>query len=163
MLIKSTSGNKINYKTGMCFMLVIAISYGLSRYVFIGVNVSSSFPESLFIIYKNKSFKKNDFVAFRHKNSKFFSPNTIFVKKIVGVAGDTVYRVGEYMFVNNIRIGKMKLHSIKGLILRPGPVGRLPKNNYFVASPHQHSFDSRYAEMGWIKDNEIIGSAKPIY
>jgi conjugal transfer pilin signal peptidase TrbI len=41
----------------------------------------------------------------------------------------------------------------------PGPTGKIPPSHYYMAAPHPDSLDSRYALVGWIKDEHVIGRA----
>ena len=36
-------------------------------------------------------------------------------------------------------------------------VGVIPAGHYYVYAPHKDSLDSRYALVGWISEEEIIG------
>ena len=81
------------------------------------------------------------------------------VKKIVGVAGDTLsYDIEGNLWVGcNLKVGKPKKKSKDGKILTPIEAGVIPKGMVFVAGNHERSFDSRYQELGLIPERDLQG------
>ncbi len=71
-------------------------------------------------------------------------------------------RNNEY-FINGRFIGTAKDYSKAGVLTKKTKSGVIPEGRYFVYAPHKDSFDSRYEEIGWISNSEVIGHAYPIY
>ena len=85
-----------------------------------------------------------------------------FGKIISGMPGDLVTREGRTFRVNGRPVATAKLTSRLGEPLALGPAGRVPDNCYFVTTPHKDGFDSRYAAIGWICRERILGTGRPI-
>ena len=66
-------------------------------------------------------------------------------------------------YVNEKFVGRAKPLSRAGKPLIPGPAGIIPPHRYYMAAPHPDSLDSRYALVGWVSDDQIIGKAYRIY
>lgn len=129
----------------------------------LGANVTASLPYRLFLIDKQARPTLGQYVAFRWPGGGPYPAGVIFVKEIVGVAGDVVTRRGHDFYVNEIPVGTAKAQSRLGQPLLPGPTGILPTGRYYVFAPHPDSLDSRYALMGWLPDAQIIGRAYVVF
>ncbi|PKB25328.1 conjugal transfer pilin signal peptidase TrbI [Novosphingobium kunmingense] len=85
-----------------------------------------------------------------------------FGKRVSGVPGDIVTEKDRAFFVNGRLVAKAKLKSRLGEALALGPTGPVPKGCYFVTTEHKDGFDSRYAAIGWICRQRILGVGRPI-
>jgi conjugal transfer pilin signal peptidase TrbI len=85
-----------------------------------------------------------------------------FGKIVSGMPGDLVTREGRTFHVNGRPVATAKLASRLGEPLALGPTGRIPENCYFVTTPHKDGFDSRYAAIGWVCRDRILGTGRPI-
>ena len=85
-----------------------------------------------------------------------------FGKRVYGVAGDVVSRVGRTFSVNGHEVGVAKPVSMRGEPLALGPTGVVPRGCFFVGSPHKDGFDSRYAAIGWPCMNRVFGTGTAI-
>ena len=85
-----------------------------------------------------------------------------FTKKVLGVAGDRVTRKKRTYFVNGRVVATAKRKSMRGEPLDLGPIGTIPHGCYFVGTPHKDGFDSRYAAIGWICRQRVLGVGRPI-
>lgn len=85
-----------------------------------------------------------------------------FGKQVLGVAGDRVTQKDRTFFVNGRAVAVAKPVSRFGEPLALGPVGTIPKGCYFVATAHKDGFDSRYAAIGWICRDRVLGVGRPI-
>ena len=81
-----------------------------------------------------------------------------FGKIVYGMPGDVVRHVGNQVYVGDRLVARMKPLSHAGEVLVPGPTGRIPDNCYYVGSGHPDGFDSRYAAIGFICRNRIVGT-----
>ncbi len=138
---------------GACVTLLVLAAHFIS----IGINVTSSLPGTVFAIVKHGSVNKGDIIAFYPPDSHLHQVQDILIKKIVGMPGDAVWRQNSVYFVNDEQVGFAFETTRKGLKLEPGPKGTIPEAHYFVATSHPYSFDSRYAGIGWISHDQIIG------
>jgi conjugal transfer pilin signal peptidase TrbI len=85
-----------------------------------------------------------------------------FGKRVMGISGDIVTRHGRMFFVNGKAVAMAKTTSRLGEPLAAGPTGILPPGCFFVATPHKDGFDSRYAAIGWICRDQVLGVGRPI-
>jgi signal peptidase I len=105
------------------------------------------------IIYKFRKPKINDVVIFSANDS-----STLFVKRIVGVPGDTLYIKDGLLYVNGKarqEIKKTEKMNASGLLSNKI---KLKKGEYFVLGDNRNnSEDSRFESIGNITANDIIG------
>jgi len=85
-----------------------------------------------------------------------------FGKRVSGMPGDVVTEKDRVYFVNGRQVAKAKLKSRRGEPLALGPTGTVPRGCYFVTTGHKDGFDSRYAAIGWICRQRILGVGRPI-
>lgn len=153
-------------------MGVVALVMTACRPFFsLGINLDHSLPGHVFLIHKGEMPRRGQIVAFRFQGfAPYFPAGTTFVKILAGVPGDVVqaanngcieYRV--HAPTSSMVIGCAKANARDGLPLHPGPVGKIPQGRYAVAGTHPDSFDSRYAGVGWIRRDQIIGRAWRIF
>jgi conjugal transfer pilin signal peptidase TrbI len=135
----------------------------LSEKRIIAINVSNSLPQHVFWVTHEKNLHVGDYAAFWPPPNKIYSSSQPFIKQVAGVAGDTVHISGNIFYVNHRYIGQTFSVSSKGLPLEKSKTGTISAQHYFMYSPHPRSFDSRYAEMGWIDKHRIIGRAVPLF
>ncbi|MDR6503861.1 conjugal transfer pilin signal peptidase TrbI [Burkholderia ambifaria] len=127
------------------------------------INLTHSLPGTLYITHIGEPVKRGDLVAFRWQGGATYPRGVIFIKRVAGVAGDTVtIRNGVY-FVNETPIGRAKSVTFAGVQLAPAAPGVIPNGRYFVATPNPNSLDSRYALTGNIPQPAIIGRAYEIF
>jgi len=111
--------------------------------------------------------KKGQIIAFRFQGYKtYFPPDAIFVKMLAGVPGDVVRAVNHGCIayqVNQTQVGCARATTRDGDPLTLGPVGEIPEHRYFVRGVSPDSFDSRYAGVGWIRKDQIIGRAYRLF
>jgi conjugal transfer pilin signal peptidase TrbI len=156
----------VSKKHWLVFIIVTCLGVVLGigdRFFYVGFNTSESLPYHLFIVIKGQEIHKGDYAAFVAPNNKRFKPTTYFVKQAAGVEGDNVSERSGIFFINNQPIGKCLKKDAKGRILTPGMTGNIPKDTYFMVGDHERSFDSRYAQMGWIPKDQLIGRAYPLF
>lgn len=124
-------------------------------------NESSSLPDFGFVVRLGTLPHAGDYVAFRLVGDPFYGNVTV-VKKVGGVAGDVVTALDRTYFVDGRMIGRAKPISMTGVPLKAGPLGTIPTGQYFVYAPNKDSYDSRYANIGWIPAARIVGVAHPV-
>lgn len=148
--------------------LLVAIA-AFSRHFTISINISDSLPGTLFLVQKGvRPAGKGDLTAFRYAGGGPYEHGALFLKRIEGIPGSTVttrdagggYR--DYL-VDGQFVGRAKPLSKTGMPLKPGPEGIIPDGHYYMAAPNPDSLDSRYAMVGWVADEQIVGRAFRIF
>jgi conjugal transfer pilin signal peptidase TrbI len=145
----------------------VAILYAVAAFVSpwyrLTASLTHSLPAHLWLVAVGRVPARGDYVAFRIPANRFYpSDHGGFLKIARGVAGDQVARRGREFFVNGESIGVAKTMSLNGLPLEPGPVGMIPPGEWFVWTPDVDSFDSRYADIGWLRKDQVVGVARPV-
>lgn len=130
---------------------------------------------------------RGDVVVFRNPNE----PAIVLIKRLVGLPGDTIRVVGTQVTVNGTpspvmagelysgpkseqypfsHVGDERFDGVShGILLdpaRPGMEGewRVPEGHYFMMGDNRNnSRDSRFAEVGYIPEDHIIGKAEAIW
>jgi len=142
-------------------MVVLILSVALfalvGDFIRLGINVSNSLPGTLVAIVKHGQFSKGDVIAFHPPTSQIHQGSDILIKEIVGMPGDIVWQQDNIYFINDEQVGFAFGKTRKDIILHPSPEGAIPAQHYFVSTQHPYSFDSRYAEVGWVSLDQIIG------
>jgi conjugal transfer pilin signal peptidase TrbI len=157
------------------YSIPLAVVLLLQLFIRIDVNYTESLPDHVFITVKGwkSDIQRGDYVAFAFPTENPVSPfrkGDHMVKIIGGVAGDKVemtkdrgfqiIQPGQELFAATLggdSMGISKTVSRMGKPLEAGPVGVIPEGHYYVFAPHIDSLDSRYAMVGWITKNDIIG------
>lgn len=84
------------------------------------------------------------------------------LKIVRGVPGDVVTWHDRDVYINGEYVGTAKARSLQGAPLARGPAGVIPPGHYFLWTPHKDSYDSRYADIGWVPVEAIRGRAHPL-
>jgi conjugal transfer pilin signal peptidase TrbI len=150
----------------IAYLLLVACHWLFSANYAIGWNETPSLPFKVFIIHKNDPVKDGDYVAFRWHGGHPFPSGSIFAKRVVGGEGDPVERAGSSFTVNGqLFVAKDYGQTGKALFPNPLPEGasRVPRDSYWVAGTHEYSFDSRYSQVGFIKKEDVVGRAYPLF
>jgi conjugal transfer pilin signal peptidase TrbI len=129
------------------------------------INWSASVPYRLLFVRHGASINRGDYIAFRWTGPAVagHSAGEIFLKRVAGVAGDSVACEGRAFFVNGAPVGVAKAVARNGTALDLGQTGTLPVDSYYVYGGHPDSFDSRYRTVGWVRRSQIIGKAYALF
>ena len=154
-----------SFKPALWTVLVVAAITVLPRYIGLSINQSNSLPFKVFLLLKKTIPCKGDYVAFTHPRfSRSHTNGPYLIKQAVGVTGDLVQQKNRDLLVGGKNVGVPLLHASDGTTLTPLKfVGFIPKGRFFVAAPHERSFDSRYEEVGLVRQEDIAGVAIPIF
>lgn len=142
--------------------LVVMVGFG--RVFTFAINLSDSLDGSVFLIEKDRQPTSGDYAAFRFSGDRPFQRGTRLLKQIAGQAGAQVMAAphpgdGMDYFVDGYFVGTAKPRAKAGYTLLPGPTGTIPAGYFYMMAPHPDSFDSRYALLGWVPQEQIIGRA----
>lgn len=138
-------------------------------------------------VVKIESPERGDVVVFRKPSD----PSQVFIKRLVGLPGDTIRVIGTQVWVNGTpsqisggelysgpkneqypfsHVGEERLGDIShGLLLdpaRPGMEGewQVPAGHYFMMGDNRNnSRDSRFPEVGFVPEGNFIGKAEAIW
>lgn len=94
-------------------------------------------------------------------------PTKDFIKRVIGVAGDTVMLQNGDVYVNGQKLDQhaflgSDVKTYGGSFLREGESITVPAGEYFVMGDNRpYSSDSR--EWGFVKDSEIVGESLLVY
>lgn len=131
------------------------------------INVSPSLPYWAIWLNRGATPQRGEIILFDPPASPLLEKHfgkepKPFGKRVSGVPGDIVTEKDRAFFVNGRLVAKAKLKSRLGEALTLGPTGTVPEGCYFVTTEHKDGFDSRYAAIGWICRQRILGVGRPI-
>jgi signal peptidase I len=147
---------------------LVVLFYGLRTFVVEGFEIRGHSMEQtlennervlvLKFVYTFRDIKQGDVIVFKFPDD----PKRRFVKRVIGVPGDTVAMVDGDVFVNGMRIDEPYVHisslSRTGASQNLKPT-KVPKGEYYVLGDHRNvSSDSR-SSMGAIPRHFIVGKA----
>jgi conjugal transfer pilin signal peptidase TrbI len=136
-----------------------------SRYFGVGFteNLTTSLNGHIYVYLTGSQFQKGDTIAYRWHGGATYPKGEIFIKPVVGMPGDRIVVNNWRVWVNDQFIGFVKRRSRAGIPLSPTRPGIIKNDEYFVATPHPDSLDSRYALSGNIQKTNIIGKAYEVF
>lgn len=127
------------------------------------VNMTHSLPGHLYVTHVGAPVTRGDTVAFRWHGGASYPRGLIFIKHVMGIAGDRVSIRNGVVYVNDTLIGRPRTHTSGGIPLEPAHPGVIASGTWFVATPHPNSLDSRYALTGNIPQHDLIGKTYEIF
>ena len=154
----------------LSFFLYVAIVVGITFFIihFVGQRtyVSGSSMENTLsdgdnlivdkLTYRFSDPKRFDIIVFPYK----YEENTYFIKRIIGLPGETVQIVDGTIYINGEVLGESYGREVmknSGMAADPITLG---DDEYFVLGDNRNdSTDSRDPSVGKIKRNQIIGRA----
>ncbi|WP_203641528.1 signal peptidase I [Levilactobacillus andaensis] len=159
----------------------LAIAFAIKAFVFTRVRVDGPSMEpnlqndEKVVAFKQSKVKHLSVIVFdAHGEDPAAKTNTNYVKRVIGLPGDTVASKNGYIYVNNKKVkqsfisqsertsgtGNWTLASLeKSNGWGNGKVTVVPKGKYFVLGDHRSvSNDSRY--WGFVDKDKIVGVVK---
>ena len=145
-------------------ILIMIITYYISNHFcqLLLINGQSMYPtyhnfQIVLILKYKRDYEINDVIAF-----KCDTLNSTLIKRIVGLPGDCIVIKEGILYVNNIPSTIMKNDTcIEYAGIAETPI-HLAADEYFVIGDnYSYSKDSRYAEIGAVKENAILGKIYP--
>ncbi|MBF2735850.1 MAG: S26 family signal peptidase [Betaproteobacteria bacterium AqS2] len=133
----------------------------------LGVNVTDSLPGQVFLIdagRRDGPFVRGEVVAFRFDGSRWGYPaDAVWAKRVAGLPGERVAVVGGVVFVAGARVAVLDPGVLARGGVKPLPAGAVPPGMLFVLGASADSFDSRYAEFGFLPEEDVLGVLRTLW
>ena len=154
----------------LLIVLTITASYFITTNVFVktavaGVSMEPTLMEGQVVIvnkieYYLKSPKRNDVIVYKQSNREH---SYYEIKRVIGLPGETVKIKNGIIYINDeVLKEKIKTETIENAGLAEEGI-KLDDNEYFVLGDNRNdSEDSRFARVGNVLRNEILGKAVAI-
>ena len=154
----------------LLIVLTITASYFITTNVFVktavaGVSMEPTLMEGQVVIvnkieYYLKSPKRNDVIVYKQSNREH---SYYEIKRVIGLPGETVKIKNGMIYINDeVLKEKIKTETIENAGLAEEGI-KLDDNEYFVLGDNRNdSEDSRFASVGNVLKNEILGKAVAI-
>ena len=154
----------------LLIVLTITASYFITTNVFVktavaGVSMEPTLMEGQVVIvnkieYYLKSPKRNDVIVYKQSNREH---SYYEIKRVIGLPGETVKIKNGIIYINDeVLKEKIKTETIENAGLAEEGI-KLDDNEYFVLGDNRNdSEDSRFASVGNVLRNEILGRAVAI-
>ena len=154
----------------LLIVLTITASYFITTIVFVktavaGVSMEPTLMEGQVVIvnkieYYLKSPKRNDVIVYKQSNREH---SYYEIKRVIGLPGETVKIKNGMIYINDeVLKEKIKTETIENAGLAEEGI-KLDDNEYFVLGDNRNdSEDSRFASVGNVLRNEILGKAVAI-
>lgn len=151
----------------LLIVLTITASYFITTNVFVktavaGVSMEPTLMEGQVVIvnkieYYLKSPKRNDVIVYKQSNREH---SYYEIKRVIGLPGETVKIKNGIIYINDEALKeKVKTETIENAGLAEEGI-KLDDNEYFVLGDNRNdSEDSRFASVGNVLRNEILGKA----
>ena len=147
-------------------LLIIGLTYFIITFVGQRTRVSGSSMETTLqngdnlivdkISYRFRDPKRYDIIVFPYK----YEENTYYIKRIIGLPGETVQVIDGYMYINGKKLDEhygAEVMEDPGIAAEPIKLG---DDEYFVLGDNRnHSSDSRVASVGVLTRDMLIGRA----
>ena len=154
----------------LLIVLTITASYFITTNVFVktavaGVSMEPTLMEGQVVIvnkieYYLKSPKRNDVIVYKQSNREH---SYYEIKRVIGLPGETGKIKNGMIYINDeVLKEKIKTETIENAGLAEEGI-KLDDNEYFVLGDNRNdSEDSRFASVGNVLKNEILGKAVAI-
>lgn len=151
----------------LLIVLTITASYFITTNIFVktavaGVSMEPTLMEGQVVIvnkieYYLKSPKRNDVIVYKQSNREH---SYYEIKRVIGLPGETVKIKNGIIYINDeVLKEKIKTETIENAGLAEEGI-KLDDNEYFVLGDNRNdSEDSRFASVGNVLKNEILGKA----
>lgn len=159
MTMPSWKQIRLSYAVLALVVVLVSLNYARARWVF-GLNITESLPNWAFVVDSYGWPVRGELAMFEVPANPYY--DRPFVKRVVGVAGDTIENRGGRIYVAGLFIGEAKPFARDGRTLQAIESQVIPRGRIFMVGDHRDSYDSRYDEIGLIPVEHIIGRAFPI-
>lgn len=143
---------------GFAYIALLFGYWAFSMKYEFNLNLSNSLRGTLYLVEKRSLPSRNDYAAFLYQSDFIYSKNARFLKRVVGVGGDTVESKNHQFFVNGKPVGTALPVTTTGLPIEESDFkGVIPPGHYYVMGDHPKSLDSRYKVVGLVSNQMILG------
>ncbi len=165
------------YNLALDFMqtILLAASIFLVIYIFLFRPFQVS-GQSMFPTFKDKEFILTNLITLRFHDPKrgdvlvFHAPpdpEKDFIKRVIGLPGDTVYLKDGFVYVNNSKLDespylKSDVRSYGGSFIKEDTPIKIPSDDYIVMGDNR-PFSSDSREWGFLPKDKIIGESLFVY
>lgn len=143
--------------------IAVVIAFILARFVIVNANIPTSSMESTIMVndriiagrlnYLFSEPKRGDIVVFKYPDDE----SVLFVKRIIGLPGDTVSVHNGSVFINDTKLDEPYLTTTT--VGNFGPY-TVPTGSYFMMGDNRNnSKDSRYWKNTYVTKDKILGKA----
>lgn len=137
--------------------LILGYAVFAARYE-LSLNVSESLPGTLYLVEKGAMPTRDEYVSFYYPSDFIYPQGTRFLKRVVGVEGDVVRSDHRHFFVNGKDAGVAMTTTSAGKPIQADDfAGAIPAGHFYVRGDHPLSLDSRYAAVGLVSTQMIVG------
>ncbi|WP_298300471.1 S26 family signal peptidase [uncultured Erythrobacter sp.] len=131
------------------------------------INASPSLPNWAFWLDKKTPITRGSLIFFEPPKSElvethFGQEPQMFGKRVLGIPGDVVRHKGAQVFINGKPIATRLKKTRLGIALTKGPEGVIPEGCFYAGTNHPRGLDSRYAQIGFVCGQQIMGSGRAI-
>lgn len=133
----------------------LSISYVIKPTIVSGLSMYPTLDNGDYLMMNRLAYKvgdpeRNDIVVF---NTEF---NSVFIKRVIGVAGDTVKVQNGKVWVNG---KELKEDYINGEFHVGDIETTVPEGHLFVMGDNRdNSLDSRFQEVGFVNEDDVMGT-----
>jgi len=143
--------------------IALVIAFILARFVIVNANIPTSSMEPTIMVndriiagrlnYMFSEPKRGDIVVFKYPDDE----SVLFVKRIIGLPGDTVSISKGSVYINDQKLDEPYLTTT--IVGNFGPY-TVPEGSYFMMGDNRNnSKDSRYWNNTFVKKDKILGKA----
>lgn len=148
--------------TAVILLAFFIVHYALEKTSMVGISMENTLKDGDSILINKCSYrflnpKRFDVIVFKQSGNEHSYYN---IKRIIGLPGETVLIKDGDIYINGKIVDDIvKADVMNNYGLAQEPV-KLEKNEYFVLGDNRNnSEDSRFASIGMIRRDEIIGKA----
>lgn len=147
---------------GVILAAYLIIEYAVDKTTMLGNSMETTLKNGDKIIvnklaYIRKGPDRYDVIVFKQsgKEHSYYS-----IKRVIGIPGDTVEIVDGFVYINGVKLEEeIKVEPMRLAGLAAEPI-TLEEEEYFVLGDNRNaSEDSRFANIGLIVRNDIVGEA----
>ena len=161
---KSTAQNilgTIAYIVGVCVFVFLILHFVGQRTVVNGSSMDTTLANGQNLVMDKLSYRfhdpeRYDIIVFPYQHAE----NTYYIKRIIGLPGETVQVIDGYMYINGKKLDEhygAEVMEDPGIAAEPIKLG---DDEYFVLGDNRnHSSDSRVASVGVLTRDMLIGRA----
>lgn len=155
---------KKSIKGLLLIIIFVSLTKLTSSHIFIIRNMSSSLSGKYYLGVKTLNIRTNDIAVIQLKNDPYYK-NARLMKIVSGIGGDSITKEGRSFYINGRYVGKAREYSDLGTKLEETKLAqdKIPKNHFFLTTNHENSYDSRYADIGFVSNDRVIGRAYKIF